>query len=80
MVTGIGEANSALQHIVCHDKPSSCISHLLACQHLLLEESWFVVTVPVPSALQLSALLMLLIVTVGPSVPGAASVLGSKAA
>lgn len=52
MVTGIGETNSALQDIVHHSKPCSSVSHLLAWQCVLLEESWFVV--PVPSAEELS--------------------------
>lgn len=42
-VKGIGEANSALQHVVYCNK---CVSHLLARQHLLLQENWFVVVVP----------------------------------
>lgn len=45
-VTGIGETHSALHHIVGHNKASSCVSPLLAWQHLLLEGSWFVGTVP----------------------------------
>lgn len=38
-IIGIGETHSALQHIVGHSKPRSCVSHLLAWWHLFLEES-----------------------------------------